>query len=307
LGTVLPEYAKLSNDVMKQGVIETIIKDSPLLTLLPWVEIIGNALTYNRELTLPSAEWHAVNDDWTTSPQVTFLQKTATLAILGQNADVDNYVKQTRSNVNDIESAIIELTAKAIRHELEDTFLYGNSVTEPNQFDGLIKLIDTGTASDQLIAAGASGGAALTLDMLDSLIDAVKGGKPDLLLMSRRSRRKINALARAAGNNLEHDDKKLGMFVELYNGIPIGVSDFVKDTHTVSGSVETAYTGGASSTIYGISFGEDGVCGLTGPGGLQIIKIGEMETKDASRTRIKWYTSLALFSNVKAAALIGVA
>ncbi len=307
MGTVLPEYAKLSNDVMLQGVIETIIKDDPLMALLPWVEINGNARTYNRELTLPSAEWHAVNDDWTTSPAVTFAQKTATLAILGQNADVDNYVRQTRSNINDIESAIIELTAKAIKNELSDKFLYGNNTSDPNQFDGLIKLIDTGTASDQLIAAGASGGAALTLDMLDSLIDAVKGGKPDLLLMSRRSRRKINALARAAGNNLEHNSSLLGMFVEMYNGIPIGVSDFVKDTHTVSGSLETAYIGGASSTIYGISFGEDGVCGLTGPGGLQIIKIGEMETKDASRTRIKWYTSLALFSNVKAAALIGVA
>ena len=307
MGTVLSEYAKLSNDVMLQGVIETIIKDDPLMVLLPWVEINGNALTYNRELTLPSAEWHAVNDDWTTSPQVTFMQKTATLAILGQNADVDNYVRQTRSNINDIESAIIELTAKAIKNELSDKFLYGNNTLDPNQFDGLIKLIDTGTASDQLIAAGASGGAALTLDMLDSLIDAVKGGKPDLLLMSRRSRRKINALARAAGNNLEHNSSLLGMFVEMYNGIPIGVSDFVKDTHVVSGSLETAYIGGASSTIYGISFGEDGVCGLTGPGGLQIIKIGEMETKDASRTRIKWYTSLAMFSNVKAAALIGVA
>ena len=307
MGTVLSEYAKLSNDVMLQGVIETIIKDDPLMVLLPWVEINGNALTYNRELTLPSAEWHAVNDDWTTSPAVTFAQKTATLAILGQNADVDNYVRQTRSNINDIESAIIELTAKAIKNELSDKFLYGNNTLDPNQFDGLIKLIDTGTASDQLIAAGASGGAALTLDMLDSLIDAVKGGKPDLLLMSRRSRRKINALARAAGNNLEHNSSLLGMFVEMYNGIPIGVSDFVKDTHVVSGSLETAYIGGASSTIYGISFGEDGVCGLTGPGGLQVIKIGEMETKDASRTRIKWYTSLAMFSNVKAAALIGVA
>ena len=34
--------------------------------------------------------------------------------------------------------------------------------------------------------------------------------------------------------------------------------------------------------------------------------IGAMETKDANRTRIKWYVSLALFSQVKAAALIGV-
>jgi len=44
-----------------------------------------------------------------------------------------------------------------------------------------------------------AGGATLTLSMLDQLIDAVKGGKPDMLLMSRRSRRKINALVRASG------------------------------------------------------------------------------------------------------------
>ena len=290
---------------MYQGVIETIIKDCPLLQYLPWIEIVGNALTYNRETALPSAEWHAVNDDWTTSPAVTFLQKTATLAILGQNADVDNYIKQTRSNVMDVESAIIELTAKAIRHELEDKLIYGDNSGVPNQFDGLIKLINTASASDQLIAAGATG-ATLTLTMIDELIDAVKGGKPDMLLMSRRSRRKIAALARAAGNNLEVGKGMLGEFVEFYNGIPISVSDFIKDIHTVAGSVETAFTGGASSTIYGVQFGEDGLCGLTGPGGLQVVRIGDMETKDASRTRIKWYCSLALFSNVKAAALIGV-
>ena len=305
MATLLTEASKLSNDVLYQGVIETIVKDSPLLQLLPWIEIQGNALTYNRELTLPSAEWHAVNDDWTTSPAVTFTQKTATLAILGQNADVDNYIRQTRSNIQDVESAIIELTAKAIRHELEDKLIYGDNVTSPNQFDGLVKLINTGSASDQLIAAGATG-ATLALSMIDQLIDAVKGGKPDLLMMSRRSRRKIMALARAAGNNLEVGKGALGEFVQYYNGIPISINDFIKDTHTLAGSVETAFTGDTCSTIYALSFGEDGLCGLTDRSGLQVVRIGEMETKDASRTRIKWYVSLALFSNIKAAALIGV-
>jgi len=305
LPTTLTEYAKLSNDALVAGVIETIIKESPLIQHLPWIEIVGNALTYNRESTLPTAEWHAVNDDWTTSPAVTFSQLTATLKILGQNADVDAYVKQTRSNIQDIESAIIQLTAKAIRNELEDKFIYGNDATDANQFDGLRELIDTDAASAQVIAAGASG-ATLTLAMLDQLIDAVKGGKPDILLMSRRSRRKINALARAAGSNLEVGTGKLGEFVQLYNGIPIAVSDFILDTHTVSSSLETITTGSTCSTIYALQFGEGAVCGLTSPGGLTVEPIGAMETKDASRTRIKWYVSLADFSQVKRAALIGV-
>ncbi len=305
MATTLTEAAKLSNDVLLQGVIETIIKDSPLLQNLPFVEIVGNALTYNRESALPAAEWHAANDDWATSPAIAFSQVTATLKILGQNADVDEYIKQTRSNIQDIEAAIIELTAKAIRHELEDKFLYGDDSADANQFDGLRNIINTAAASAQLIAMGATS-ATLTLAKLDELIDAVKGGKPDLLLMSRRSRRKINALARAAGNNLEVGKGALGEFVQFYNGIPISVSDFQLDTHTVAGSVETAVTGGANSVIYAVQFGESGLVGLTSPGGLQIVPIGQMESKDATRTRIKWYVSLALFSTVKAAALIGV-
>ena len=305
MGTTLSEYAKLSNDVLLQGVIEEIIKDSPVLQSIPFIEIVGNALTYNREVALPTAEWHAVNDDWTTSPAVTFSQQTATLKILGQNADVDEYVKKTRSNINDIEAAIIQITAKAVKHEFERAFIYGDAVAEANQFNGLRKIIDTTQAGSQLIAAGAAG-ATLTLSMLDQLIDAVKGGLPDLLLMSRRSRRKINTLARAAGNNLEVGKGLLGEFVQLYNGIPIGVTDWQFDTHIVAASVETATTGGTSSVIYALKFGEDGLAGLTSPGGLTVEPIGPMETKDATRTRIKWYCSLALFSTKKAAALIGV-
>jgi hypothetical protein len=52
--------------------------------------------------------------------------------------------------------------------------------------------------------------------------------------------------------------------------------------------------------------GEGAVCGLTAPGFVTVEPIGSLETKDASRNRIKWYVSLALFSAIKAAALIGV-
>ena len=305
MAITLTEAAKLSNDVLLQGVIEEIIKDTPLLQEMPFIEIVGNALTYNREGSLPAAEWHAVNDDWTTSPTPDFSQQTATLKILGQNADVDDYIKQTRSNIQDVEGAVVELTAKAIRHELEDKFVYGSAAVDANQFDGLIKLINTAAASDQVIAMAATG-ATLTLTKIDQLIDAVKGGKPDMLMMSRRSRRKINALARAAGNNLEVGQSKLGEFVQFYNGIPIAINDFILDTHTLVDSLETIYTGAANSTIYAIQLGEGGLCGLTSPGGLQVQAVGPMESKNADRTRIKWYVSLALFSTVKAAALIGV-
>ncbi len=304
MALTLAEASKLSNDMLLQGVVETIVKESPVLQSLPFVEIVGNGLTYNQEKTLPSVDFYDVGDTWNESTP-TFEQLTAQLKIMGGDADVDNYLKTTRSNVQDLQAAVIELKAKALRQKFEDTFIYGDTAASAKQFDGLRKLINTGSAGAQVIAMSASG-AALTLDKLDELIDAVKGGKPDLLLMSRRTRRKINALVRAAGGMMETNRDQWGNFVQLWNGIPLGVNDWIKDTHVVASSVETATTGGTSSTIYGLQLGEGALCGLSSPGFIQVENVGSLETKDASRTRVKWYCALALFSAVKAAALIGV-
>ncbi|MBA7692092.1 hypothetical protein ES703_100650 [subsurface metagenome] len=304
MALTLAEGAKLSNDILLQGVVETIVKDSPILQELPFIEIVGNGLTYNQEKTLPSIDFYDVGDTWAESTP-TFEQITANLKIMGGDADVDNFLKATRSNLQDLETAVIELKAKALRRKFEETFIYGDATANPKQFDGLRKLIDTTTAGDQLIAAGATG-ATLSLSMLDELIDAVKGGKPTMLLMSRRSRRKINALVRAAGGMMETDRDNWGNFIHLWDGIPLGVNDWILDTHTVSSSLETSTTGGTCSTIYAVQFGEGALCGLTAPGHLTAESIGSLETKDASRTRIKWYVSLALFSSIKAVALIGV-
>jgi len=304
MALTLAEAGKLSNDMLLQGVVETIISDSPILQRLPFIEIVGNGLTYNQENTLPSIDFYDVGDTWTESTP-TFTQITANLKIMGGDADVDNFLKATRSNVQDLETAVIELKAKALRDKFEEIFIYGDSATDAKQFDGLRLLVDTESAGDKVIAMGATG-ATLTLAKLDELIDAVKGGKPDMLLMSRRSRRKINALVRAAGGMMETDRDKWGNFVQLWDGIPIGVNDWILDTHALTDSLETGTTGGTCSTIYAVQFGEGALCGLTGPGHMQAEPVGPLENKDASRTRVKWYVSLALFSSVKAAALIGV-
>ena len=304
MALTLAEAAKLSNDMLMQGVVETIVKESPILQRLPFIEIVGNGLTYNQENVLPTVDFYDVGDTWAESTP-TFTQKIAQLKIMGGDADVDNFLKSTRSNIQDLEAAVVELKAKAVKSKFEDIFIYGDATANPKAFDGLKKLINTGAAGPQVIAM-ADAGATLTLARLDELIDAVKGGKPDMLVVSRRSRRKLNALVRAAGGMMETDRDKWGNFIQFWDGIPVGVNDWVLDTHAVAGGVETATTGGDCSTIYAVQFGEWALCGLTSPGHLTVESLGSMESKDASRTRVKWYVSLALFSSVKAAALIGV-
>ena len=293
MALTLAEAAKLSNDVLLQGVIETIIKDSPVLQRLPFIEIVGNGLTYNREATAPSAGFFDVGDTWTESTP-TFTQQTVTLKIMGGDADIDNFLIATRSNIQDLESAIVQLKAKAVRQLFEQTFVTGNDATNPKEFDGLDQLTDSG----QSLSMGVNGGS-LTLDKLDELIDTVKGGKPDILLMSRRSRRSVNKLARTSGSFLETDRDEFGQMLQFYDGIPIGVSDYISDAQTQGTSSDC-------STVYAFQTGEGAVVGLTAPGGLQVERVGSLETKDASRTRIKWYSSLALFNALKLARLIGV-
>jgi hypothetical protein len=60
------------------------------------------------------------------------------------------------------------------------------------------------------------------------------------------------------------------------------------------------------SAIFAFQMGEGAVCGLTSPEMIQVERLGSLETKDASRTRVKWYVSLANFSIVKCAMLTGV-
>jgi hypothetical protein len=293
MALTLAEAAKLSNDVLLIGVIETIIKDSPILQRIPFIEIVGNGLTYNREATAPTAGFFDVGDTWTESTP-TFTQQTVTLKIMGGDADIDNFLIATRSNLQDLQSAVVQLKAKAVQQLFEQTFITGDATTNPKEFDGLDELTDP----SQELSMGANGGS-LTLDKLDELIDTVKGGKPDLLLMSRRSRRIINKLARTSGSFLETDRDEFGQMLQFYDGIPIGPSDYIADDQTQGTSSDC-------STIYAFQTGEGALVGLTAPGGLQVERVGSLESKDASRTRIKWYASLALFNAVKLACLIGV-
>ena len=115
---------------------------------------------------------------------------------------------------------------------------------------------------------GANGGT-LTLGKLDEMIDLVKEGKPHILLMSRRSRRKLTALSRAAGSGLVVADRnEFGQMTEYYDGVPVAVNDYIPDDKRVGSASDC-------STIYALQLGEGAVAGLSAPGGLTVERVGE--------------------------------
>ncbi len=303
MALTLSEAAKLSNDVLLAGVIETIVKESPVLQMLPFVDVVGNALTYNRENAAATAAFYAVGDTWAESTP-TFTQVTASLTILGGDADVDNYIRQTRSNVNDVEAETLALKAKAVAHKFEDTFVYGDATADTNSFSGLHKTV---ASSQQLHQGSGSTAAALSLAKLDALIDLVMPGKPDLLLTTRAVRRGLSTYGRSLAGTIAFRPVEFGQSVMEYNGIPLLTSDFMGDVETIASAAYSAKTGGSSSSIFAMQFGFGRLVGIQN-GGITLERIGSLQTKDATRTRVKWYQNgVVLYSTLALARLDGIA
>lgn len=288
------EAAKLANDVLRQGIIETIVKESAVLQMMPFDTLVGTALTYNREKTLPSASFFDPLDTWTESTP-TFDQFSAPLKILGGDADIDNFLQNSYANANDLSAVVLQSRLKAIAHLFSDSFFNGDSGLNPKSFDGLTKIL---TGTTQELAVGVNGGP-LTLDLMDQMIDLVVPGKPDGLFVSRRTRRKLSSLRRASGNLLETGVDDFGRRALFYDGIPLFVDDFISDAQ-VQGS-----SGGVCSSIYAVKFGQEGMQGYQNDlPNAQLV--GDLETKDAKRWRTKWYATCVNLSALGIARLKGI-
>ena len=122
MALTLAESAKLSQDNLHRGVLETFVQESPILDRIPFMQIEGNAYAYNEEATLPGVAFRKVNEAYTESTG-TVNQKTETLYILGGDADVDRFIVQTRGNLNDQRAVQTALKTKALSYEFQGRVL----------------------------------------------------------------------------------------------------------------------------------------------------------------------------------------
>lgn len=302
MALTLAQSALLSQDHLLAGVFETVIDEDPVLfSLMQWLAIQGNSLAYNRENALATVADFAVGDVWTEGIG-TVSQVTTALTVIGGDADVDQFLQTTRSSINDQKAIAIASKAKALARGLSDRFVYGNTAVA-NQMAGLHQLMPTAQKIHQ--GAGAIG-AALSLANLDVLCDTVRP-RPDILMMPRAIRRRLSAYGRGSATSLIETREAFGRQQRFFNDIPIAVSDFMVMTETIAAGDFTAKTGGATGSIIALRFGEDAAVMVHGGGSPIIVEdVGTLETKDATRTRIKAYAALALLSTLAVARIDGI-
>jgi hypothetical protein len=322
----LTQYEYLDKDAILSGVMEWIVKESPVLQMLPFKAIQGNSFKYNVETALPTASWLTVGDTITESSG-TSEQRSTDIYTMVQNCYTDKSVIALNSTQNP-ETIDIEAGAKAMAHEFEKNFVLGQTTTTSStkQFKGLMRIIaelESATTTDidginntQAVPNHATSGAPTVANM-DVLVDAVKPGKPDCLLMSRRARRALNVLQRASGSGTALTEiGQFGLFVPSYDGIPILVSDFIPDNmYDANGSSVTAIatynqsvaraTNYYNTVIFAMKFGEQDVCGLQA-GGMAHEREMFVEDYNAICNRFIWYVGAACFKKYSLAGLFNV-
>lgn len=282
------DQAKLyTNDVLQAGVIETIARESAVLEKLPFMEIAGNSYKYNLEDALPTVSFREVNTGYEAN-EGKIVQKTEGLVILGGDVDVDRFIAQVKGNINDIRAIQTQMKAKAVANTYTLKFFKGNA-DGSNEFDGL----DNRLEASQVIQPksindeDAEKQGKLAISDLHYLLDLVEGGA-DVLYMSKKVRREIQALFEGQTHYIQVGKDEFGRPVEMFGDVQI---------RTVSDSI---LTGG---DIYAVKFGVmSAVAGLTN-GFIQVRDLGELDTLPVFRTRIEFYCGLAMFHPKAAARL----
>ena len=301
MALTLVEAAKQNRgDVVRSAVIEQYARSSGVLMVLPFEDIQGNALRYNREQKLPGIGFRGVNEAYTESTGV-LNPITEPLVIAGGDLDVDKFILDTMGG--DQRSTQEMMKVKALSLAWESTFIKGDSVSEPREFDGLQRRI----TGEQLIAAGsASGGDALSLSKLDELIDSVTS--PTHLLMSKAMRRRLTQAARSTdvGGFIQWTTDAYGRQIALYADLPIITIGNDNNDLPIISFDEACPGGGATGTsIYCVSLGSGMLTGIQNST-IDARDLGELDEKPAYRTRVEWYSGIAIYNGKAAARLWGI-
>lgn len=312
MAVTLVEAARLSQDDLQRGVVETIIEGAPLLQMLPFRTVTGNAYAYVQEDALPGAGFRAINEGYVESTG-THHRVTETLAILGGDADVDRFLVQTNpGEVANLRAEQTRMKAKAVRMTFHDAFINGDPDVDPKSFRGIKDRI-AGTGQDidaagQVIIGTSDNDRQAFFDRMDELIAAVPGG-PSVILVNSATLQRIRSAARRLTIYDETKDA-FGRPVTTYAGIPIVDIGNGPNGQPIIPVDEDGGAAGNQTSIYAVRFGatpdEKGVTGLTN-GGVQVYDLGELDDKPVLRTRIEFYCAIAVHGGKAAARLRNVA
>jgi hypothetical protein len=302
MSLTLTEAAKLeTGNEVRRAIIEIYAGSTDVLLYLPFDDILGNALSYNREETLPGVGFRGVNESYTSSTGVLNPQSEK-LVIAGGELDVDTYIVQTMG----MEQRSVQEAMKVRSLALAWTrkFIKGDQLSDPREFDGLQTRI---TGAQKIAAGSTANGTALSLAKLDEAIDQTLN--PTHLLMSKAMRRRLTQAARKTdvGGYITYGVDAFGRQIAKYNDLPILIVDQDNEGNAILPFTEAATSGTATATsIYVLSLGSGMLSGIQN-GGMQVDDMGKLQSEPKYRTRVEWFNGLCIMNGRAATRLWSIA
>lgn len=254
--------AKLNvTDDLQLGIIDEFAKSSFILNNIPFHDCVspvggGATLTYGytRLVTQPTAEFRAVNAEYTPS-EVQKQRYTTDLKVFGGAYEIDRIIAGMGGIADEVALQASQ-KVKAASALFSDTIINGDSATNPLVFDGLNVAV-TGTdteykgdvidlSTSELVTANA----VAFVDALDEWLGTMEG--TDALLVNAKMAAKFRAIARRMGM-YQMTKNDFGQSVEHYGNIP-----FVDIGAKAGSNAPIIGIDGGLTSIYAVKFGMDG-------------------------------------------------
>ena len=255
--------AKLNvTDDLQLGIIDEFAKSSFILNNIPFhdcVSPVGGGATlsygYTRLITQPTADFRAINSEYTPS-EVQKQRYVTDLKVFGGSYEIDRVI----ADMGGIASEVALQSAQKVKAAsalFSDTIINGDSATNPLTFEGLDVAVtgtDTeykpGTAIDLSTSEAVTANAVAFVDQLDEWLGSMEG--VDAILCNAKMAAKFRAIARRMGM-YQMTKNDFGQAVEYYGNIP-----FV-DLGAKAGSNDPIIgISGGNTSIYAVKFGLDG-------------------------------------------------
>lgn len=235
----LAEAAKLSNNMLVEGIISDIVTVDNWFRFLPFVTFEGLAYTFSREKTLASSDFAAPGTNLNQSKYqdgATFENVNVNLTAIIADIIIDGQTQDQFSETNDQLEVQISSKSKDIartymnaiinlKRDASLTTSNNGPIGLANRFNGMASILDaesgnvddvnhpfynSGAATQTLSLVEDDGGArdgydgrVYTLEDLDDVIDRITAATPDFLMMHSRDLRTLRTLLRNTGGGTD--------------------------------------------------------------------------------------------------------
>jgi len=242
----LAEAQKRQQNPLLLAIIQTFIAEWPILRNAVVAPINGNALTFNREGTLPAPAFRAVNGTVADSSQVV-ASTTVSLKILASHLKLDQFLDATAPTM-----AAQELSAqiKAIALDGNKAVFKGSATSNPLECDGL--QVQTTALGTVIANNGASG--ALSLAKLRELVLKTKGTNKALYMNEGLFLRFQSAADDPTITNISRTTDQYGLTIPVFDGVPVYMAG--EDSTGAQVLPFTEGTNTDESSIYCVAHGD---------------------------------------------------